>query len=352
MKEFIKTISFPKVLKGIASPIIAVLIAFLLGGVVASIGSSNAAVAYKALYEGSLGSIGAIKQTIRYAIPILVLSMSFSICNQCGFFFIGQKGIMFMAGLCASWMEILLPGIPTPIMLPMILIVGMIIGSCVAIIPAFFKSRFGVNEAMIFVMLDYIVEFFVEYCLLYTAICSPGSAAMPKSLPVISSIPTIGLYIISLALVVVFGVLVKRSVIGYQIRMTGKNEVFARSCGVNTNKTLMRAAAIGGAFAGLAGLMEILGVYHTVYYNFASGNLAFMGITAALLGHESPIGMVFASLVLGAMQSGGIALSTKTNINSELVSVITGLIMFFATVDVIRNIVRRRKPVLNKIQRG
>ena len=336
--------SWRKWVRGILSPVLAVLIAFILGGVVAMIGNSNLVVAYRALYEGAFGSPSAIQQTIRYAIPILVIAMSFSICNQCGFFFIGQKGIMFLAAIGAAWVQVWFPSLPMPVMLILMILAGVIIGAVVAVIPAVFKLKFGVNEAMIFVMLDYIVVFLVEYFLLYTAICSPGSAAMPKSIPILPRISSNALYGITILLTAVFAIFMRFSVTGYRIRITGKNEVFARSCGVNTGRTLLVAATIGGGCAGLAGLFEILGVYHTVYYNFAEGNLAFMGITAALLGCENPIGMVFASLVLGAMQSGSIALSTKTDVPSELVSVIIGLIMFFATVNFIRDS-RKRSPI-------
>lgn len=343
---------FSERLRSVTTPVLAVLIAFLLGGVVAMIGKSDVITAYKALFKGALGGKTAIRQTIRYAIPILVLSFSFSICNQCGFFFIGQKGIMFLSGLSAAWLQVFFPNLPIPILFVLMLIIGMGIGALVAMIPAYFKKRFGVNEAMIFVMLDYIVEFLVEYFLLYTAICSPGSAAMPKSIPIFPKFSNVGLYAVCVFLVLLFAFIVRRSVVGYRIRITGKNEVFARSCGINTSKTLITAAAIGGAFAGLAGLLEILGVYHTVYYNFASGNLAFMGITAALLGRESPIGMVFASLVLGIMQSGSIALSTKTDIPSELVSVIIGLIMFFATIDLIASERKKRVHAKDNERKG
>lgn len=332
-----------KTAQKILSPVITILLAFIAGGLIAFLSGTDPVEAYTAMWVGAFGSPSAISQTIRYTFPIILLAMSFSVCNLCGFFNIGQCGQMYCAATAICWMQYLFPRLSGLPQIVLMLFVGMLVGAILTTIPAYLKHRFGVNEAMIFLMFDSVAMAITEYMLRYSAIAQPGSAALPKSIVVTAEIPPIIMYIGVGVLVLAYAFMIRNTTLGYHIRMIGKNSRFADFCGVSSKRVLVRAAIIGGAFSGLAAASEILCHYHCLYNNFASGDLAFMGIAAALLASDSPIGIIFASLVLGTMKSGAIRIATRTNISAELILVIIGLIMLFATIRFLQNMGERRR---------
>lgn len=328
--------------------VLTIVLAFIVGGLIALLSGTDLGEAYGAMWVGAFGSKTAILQTIRYTFPIILLAMSFSVCNLCGFFNIGQRGQMYLAATLAVWVQYLLPvrGVPQVII---ILIVGSLLGAILVAVPAFLKFRFNVNEAMIFLMFDSIAVAITEYMLRYSAIMQPGSAALPKSIIVDGRISLPVYYVLIILIVILYAFIIKRTTLGYHIKMIGRNAKFAECCGVPSTKVLLYAAIMGGIFSGLAGVTEILVHYHAMYNNFASGDLAFMGIAAALLANDNPIGIVFAALVLGAMKSGAIRIATRTDVSSELVLVIIGLIMLFATIQLVR---AKKAGAKNKTKRN
>ena len=305
--------------------------------------------AYEALYKGAFGSASTIKQTIRYAIPIITLAISFAVGRQGGLFNIGQEAQMISAAVVALWINTTFASLPQPVLLPLMLLGGMLASALCAVIPAVLKYFFGVNEAMLFLMMNYIAQQIIQYMLLYTPLAMPGSAASPKSIAFTVSLPMEAIYVVVAMLLILYAVMMGRSTMGLRIRILGKNPLFAKASGISSTRVLLTSACIGGALAGLAGLFEVIGVYGVIYSNFASGSLTYMGITAGLLGHYAPIGMLLGGLLLGAMQSGSIMLSTTTKVPGEIVSVIQGLVMFFATVSLFA-ILEKRKNKGRKVK--
>ncbi|MDR0841378.1 MAG: ABC transporter permease [Christensenellaceae bacterium] len=314
------------------SPFVALLLSLVAAGLVVTATGANALEAYTALFKGALGSVSSIKQTIRYTIPIFLLGLSFSVCSRGGFFAIGQEGQMYAAALLLVCVQCYLPHLPQPLMMILMVICGIVAAVVCALIPAITKHYFGVNEAMVFVMLNYISLLLVEYLFLHSPLRNPDSASYPKSIAVAPTISTVALYIGVIAILILFILLIKKSIPGYRLRMVGQNTAYAKASGLPVTQTILFSAVLGGGLAGLASISEVLGVYHVVYNNFASA-LGFKGVTVALLGMHNPLGMLFASLLLGALQGGSVMLSTTTDVSPEIVSVVEGFIMFFSSVN-------------------
>ncbi len=291
--------------------------------------------AYSALFNGALGSKYAITQTIRYMIPLLLLAISFAIGRQGGLFNIGQQAQMLAAAVTSLWVNITFSSLPPALLMTLSILAGILMGALFAVVPAMLKYFFGINEAMIFLMLNYIAELIVQYLLLYSPMAMPGSAAAPKSVAFLTPIPMTAIYICAFAILVYYAWMMNRSVLGFRIRVLGKNPEFAKASGISSTRILLTSAAIGGALSGLAGIFEVMGVYGVIYSNFASGTLTYMGITAGLLGHYTPIGMLFGALLLGALQGGSVSLAVATDVSCEIVALIQGLVMFFSTVSLI-----------------
>lgn len=314
------------------SPFVALLLSLVAAGLVVAATGANALEAYEALFKGALGSWSSVKQTLRYTIPIFLLGLSFSVCSRGGFFAIGQEGQMYAAALLLVCVQCYMPHLPQPLMLLLMVACGILAAVVCALLPAITKHYFGVNEAMVFVMLNYIALLLVEYLFLHSPLRNPSSASYPKSIAIEPALPQAALYIGTIVVLALFVVLIRKSVLGYRLRIIGQNTAFAKASGLPVTKVILLSAVLGGGLAGLASISEVLGVYHVVYNNFASA-LGFKGVTVALLGMHSPLGMLLASLLLAALQGGSVMLSTTTDVSPEIVSVVEGFIMFFSSVN-------------------
>lgn len=336
-------------MESLLSSALALALALLLVGLVVALVGENPFAAFKALWNGAFGSTYYLQLTMRYAVPILLVALSFAICERNGFFNIGQEAQMHGAALMAVLVQRYLPMPGTGLSLVVTMVVGMVAAVALSVIPALLKYYFQVPEAILFVMLGFILELLNQYLYLYTDLAFPNSATMPRSIGLDAQIPTAAMYVVTLVVFTLFAVLLGKSVIGYRIKTVGLNPAFTRACGVSSVKTLMVSAAIGGGLAGLAGLLEVLSVYHFMYYNFANG-FAFLGISAALLGKFSPVGMLLASVLFGALNSGSITLAATTGISDSIVQVIQGFITLLATASAIafvRRVMGRRKSGRN-----
>lgn len=319
---------------GLVSPVAAILISFLMAGIVVVISGGNPIEAYGALLKGAFGSMAGLKNTVRYTLPILMLALSFALCDRCGYFNIGQEGQMFAAALMVAWVPQLLPAAPTVVQTIAIILLGALTGGVVALIPAIFKFILGINEIVIAVLMNYIITLLSSYLLINASFADP-SASMPMSLYINASLPALLMVGAVIFIVAAYGLGMQKTVPGYQLRMIGKNPRFAKACGLPSLRIILIMALIGGAFSGLAAVGEVAGVYHKMYEGFATG-MGYNGMTAALIGKGGPVGMLFGSLVLGALQSGSVTLSVETSVPAEMVQVVQGFVMFFATVNILR----------------
>jgi simple sugar transport system permease protein len=250
---------------------------------------------------------------------------------------------MVSASLAVIWIPTLLPRLSNNMQLTIMIISGILVGGAIALIPAIIKILLGVNEVITALLINYLVLLLSSYELVYTPIASNNSSA-PTSIPIGPAIGPIFAIIAVVIIVIGYSLSLQNTVPGFQLRMVGKNSRFAQISGIKSTRTILFAALLGGSLAGLAATGQILGEYHIMYDGFATG-LGNNGIIAALIGQNSPIGMVLSSFVLGSLQSGSVLLSVVTNVPSEIVQVITGFVMLFATINFVTILMKplRRK---------
>lgn len=327
-------------LKKLMNPTVAILLAFLLAGLVVSISGDSPFEAYAALFKGAFGTAAGLKNTVRYVIPIILLGFSFSICQRSGYFNIGQEGQMYAAATAIVFFSHWTAALPLGIRMMIMIICACFVAGIVALIPAILKSLLGINEIIVAVMINYILSLFSSWTLLYSVIADKN-ASMPKSLGIPESIGETTLIIVTVIAILAYYLTLKCTTAGYRIRMIGKNTKFARACGLPTTKIILTAAFIAGVIVGFATVGEVMGVYHIVYDNFPTG-MGFSGMTAALIGQHHPIGIVLGAIIIGALQSGSVLLSIDTNVPAEIVQVVQGFVMFFATVNLIRHVKRSK----------
>lgn len=319
---------------------LAIFIAFVISGLVVVISGGNPLKAYEAIAKGAFGSATSFRNTLRYSFPILLLALSFSLCNQCGYFNIGQEGQMYASVLAICWIQRMLAGLPDPILMLIMVLGAMLAGGIISLIPAAMKFLLNINEVVVAILLNNLMVSLSTYMLLYTGIASPKSS-VAKSLTIVPQLPLYAVLFGTLVVFVIYAFVLQNTVPGFRLRMIGKNPAFAASNGLHTIKIMLIVSMLGGALAGLTASGEVLSIYHETYSAYADG-MGFTSMTAALIGQGGAIGMLFGSLLLGALSSGAVNLSISTDTPPEMVLVVRGFVMLFATISLLQYFQRNK----------
>ncbi|GHU67072.1 ABC transporter permease [Clostridia bacterium] len=324
------------------NPIFAVLIAFLVSGLMVLLSGGSPIEAYIAIARGAFGSMSSIMSTIRFTLPLLLLAIAFTMCNKCGYFNIGQEGQMYASALTITWVQISFGNsLPVPILFLLMLVCGAVVGGLVSLLPAYLKLKFGVNEIVMGILLNYTILRLSDFLLQNTALGKPH-ANTSMSVFYIPSIPTPVLAVIACLIVIVYAFIEKKTIPGYRLRMVGSNPIFAQFSGLNKTKIVLVVAMLSGVLASLTSTGELVGIYKCFYYNYADG-LGFSAMTAALIGKQSVVGMLFGALLLGALQSGAIGLSVSASASPEIVILVRGFVMLFGTISVLQYFMHERR---------
>lgn len=335
--------------KEVLYQIIAIIFAFVAGALVLYLTGYSPIEAYMAMGRGAFGDVFGIGQTLMQATPIIFTSIAFLVSYKAGLFNIGAEGQFLMGAIAAAVAGIYLEGLPWIIHVPLVLLSGMVVGGLWGLIPALLKSRFEAHEVITTMMLSYVAQFFTSYLVNYPFKASgwvaqtvrlPASAELERILP-----PTqlsSGIYI-AVALVVFVWFLLKRTILGFELRAIGLNPTAAENAGININRGVIISLVISGAIAGLGGAVEIMGVHKRFIDGFSPG-YGWDGLAVALVGGLDPFGSMLASILFGALRSGGMIMARRTGVPLDINILIQGLvILFVAAPTMIRSILRRRK---------
>lgn len=336
VKQWISQV-IPKTISSIKNStpqIIAILFAFLAGAVVLVATGYSPIEAYGAVLTGAFGDIYGIGQTLTQATPIIFTALAFLFSFKCGLFNIGAEGQLLIGGFTAAMVGIFASGLPIFLHLPLAIIAGAVGGAIWGLIPAILKVKLGANEVITTLMLSYVALYLTSYMVNYP-FKAPGWVSQTVPISPSAEIPGIlpptqlsAAFILALIFAVLVGYLLERTTIGYEIRAIGLNIKAAESGGIDIKKGIILALVISGALAGLGGAGEILGVHHRFIDGFSPGH-GWDGLAVALIGGLNPIGAVFAAVFLGALRSGGQAMSRSTGVPLDIVFILQALVVLF-----------------------
>ncbi len=334
-------------------PVVAILLAMIVGGIFIMIAGENPFKAYLALFDGAFGGTGSIMRTLRYTAPLMVSGLAAAVAFKGGMFNVGIEGSLWTGGLAATLVGVYVTGLPAFIHIPLCIIVGAIVGGLWCWIPGYAKAKFKVDEVVFTLMQNYIAILGVQYLIRYYFLDTTRLAlsfAEPETryvlpsaeLPYINETYKLSIAIlIAVGLAILFYFLFKRSKWGFENQMTGLNPIFARFSGVKVLPIAILAMVISGALGGITGSIDVLGNYHKFFARFSAG-IGFDGITIALMGRLNPIGVVIASIFLGALKNGGAAMERDVNVSRNIVIVVQGLVLLFVTAQALYEWLRLR----------
>lgn len=314
-----------------ASSIIAVVVALVICGVILQITGKSAVGAYGKMLDTALTSDKLI-EALQRATPLIFSAVAVAIGFKMGMFNIGVEGQYLFAALIAAVVgaNINLPG---PLHVTVILIVAMAAGAAWASIPAFLKVRRGVNEVIATIMLNYVALSLIQWLFdeYFRDDSVSGLNVKTKLIPTTGWMPDIvsgrlsGMFLIALAVIVVYWLLVFKSRFGFRLRASGLNPVAARTAGIASTRMIVAAMLISGAVAGLVAMPSVLGEIHAYGQGVPDG-LGFAGIAVALLGRNNPLGIAAAAFLFGLLNSTSAALQLE-KIPNSIISVIQAIIV-------------------------
>jgi len=357
---------------GIVVPIITVLFALLVSGIVVAATQHSvhtALVVFKEIYYGTglnwfanpttnLTNVSAynLSQTLLQATPLILTGLAVAFAFRCGMFNIGGNGQYIVGLLMANWLGVNFAGMNSFLHILLCIAGGTLAGAAYAGIAGVLKATVGAHEVIATIMLNWIAFWTATWMLgqggplqVANNPIDPVSSQVSQSarLPDFWGVQGFqGLHIgifIALAAVVVFWVLLNRTTLGYEVRAVGFNPDAAAYGGISVKKNYIRAMAISGAFAGLAGTLDMLGGaqnYRVGQLDIPFIQVGFIGIAAALLGRNTAVGTLLGALLFGALSYGtsqGLGSSSVINptLASNLSYIIQGLIVLFIGADLL-----------------
>jgi simple sugar transport system permease protein len=356
-------------------PLASVVFAFVVGAIVVTVTGGNPIDAYQGLLCGGLGLACTqgenpalqIANTIVFSIPLITAGVAVALPFRAGLFNIGAEGQMLAGAMACTALGIKLHDWPAVILLPTVMVGGMLAGAAWAGIAGVLKATVGAHEVVTTIMLNYVAQWLLRFLIIGGPL--ELRAGTSKSLPIgdgarlatflpnsdtlqIFGLPAsvyrvhVGL-VIALVAVAVFAILLWRTSLGYEIRAAGQSQKAARYAGVSVRRTIIVTMLIAGAFAGLAGAIQIAGVDHNLTDKYFSDTTGFDAIAVALLGLGSAVGIVLAAILFGALHAGGAVMQADAGISSSLVLVLQALILFSIAANFL-NAIRLRIPGLGQ----
>lgn len=332
--------------KRLLVPIVSVIAGFLVGAIIMLIWSYDPLQAYSSMFESALGSMNGIGETIRNATPLILIAIGFQISSAAGFFNIGLPGQAQAGWLTAIWIGLAWKNLPVYILLPIEIIAGVIAGALVAGIAGWLRAYFGTNEVISTIMLNYTVLYLCQY--LHQDVMSKNLRIDTDTTKTISAnaslrIPSLsaafgdsrisgGIFLALIGLVI-FWFVMKKTTVGFEIKAVGLNPFASRYAGMSDKKNIIVSMLLSGAFCGLGGVIQGLGTYQNYFTQTTTLDIGWDGMSVALLGGMSAIGILLASILFSILKIGGLGMQTLAGIPYEIVSIVIAAIIFFVAIS-------------------
>ncbi len=349
-------------IREIIFPLIAVVAAFIVGGVIVAIVGDSPLIVYQLFFASAFGTIEGIGYTLFYATPLIFTGLAVAVAYKCGLLNIGAEGQLVVAAFAAAWVGLTLPGWPALIVVMIAALAAMLVGGVWAGIPGVLKAKFGAHEVITTIMMNFIAAAIVSYLTQYHY-REPGDPIL-QSLPIAEEVngkvvgphiprihEVLGLigidfpahiplnlaFLLALLACLAVYVFLWKTKWGYELRAVGLNPSAAEYGGISISRNIVMAMFISGMLAGMVGINEVLGYRYRYYDAFSAGiGYGFTGIAVALLGRNHPIGVLLAAILFGALiRSGPFIDLFTTHVSKDWVTILQAIVILFVACEAI-----------------
>ena len=289
--------------------------------------------AYQMFFNGIFGNLSSFCEVFVKATPLILTGLGCAVAFRTGFFNIGAEGQFYVGAIAAAMVALNLTGVPGPARIVLSMLAGFICGGVWALIAAIFKAKFGISEIIVTIMLNYIAINFLGIAV-RTFLMDP-EGTVPQSARIESS-ASLGLLmpptrlnagiIIAVAAVIIVWILMEKTKVGYEIKVVGFNKRAAKCNGISVMKNIVVSAFLSGGLAGLAGVIEVIGIQKKLLEGISS-DCGYTAVLIALIASNNPIGVLIAAVGFAAMQVGANSMQRQMGIPSAIVNILIGLVV-------------------------
>jgi simple sugar transport system permease protein len=312
-------------------PVWALLITLAFSAALIALAGANVAEAFWAMFQGALGTRFGLLETCVASVPLVFCGLAVAFAFRAKFWNIGAEGQFLSGALAATAVALALPGLPSPLGIPLVFAVGFLAGGAVALICALLKTKLKVDDVVSTLLMNYLILNAMG-ALLYGPLQLKGSSwpvstnlAPAYTLPVLLPRSRFHLgVILALAAVGIMYVVQNHSVFGYRSLAVGTNLRAARFGGIKADRVIILTALVSGGLAGLGGVSELLGIQHHLLMDISPG-YGTTGVVVAMLGQLSPLGVLGASFFFSAISNGANTMSRALHVPVYISQVIQGL---------------------------
>ncbi|MFC2028915.1 ABC transporter permease [Chloroflexota bacterium] len=328
--------SFPlfnhKTFQTIIRYILMILFAFLMFGIILVIAGKDPIASYKDIFTSTLGSAYGFSEVIVSMIPMLLTALAVALPFQVGLINIGGEGQLFAGAAFATFGALNFSDQPAWVLLPLMAVLGMVGGALWAFIPGYLKSIGLVNETITSLLLNSVAPKIVGFLILgywhspLETVKTPNFVDAARLPSFFGTRIHLGL-VIGLVLLVIFWYVMKYTRWGLEMRAILSNPLAAKRNGISLAKYLVIGMCLGGAVAGLAGMVQVSGFYGTLFPTFSMG-LGFMGFMICWLAGGNPFGIVLMAFVVSVIYSGGNLLQLTQGLPYAVINILLAFTLF------------------------
>ncbi|SFZ84332.1 simple sugar transport system permease protein [Devosia enhydra] len=336
------TSSIPRWADIVLLPLLNLILAFLISGLVVLMIGENPLMAYYAIFYGAFGSGDGLGYTLYYATNFVFTGLAVAIAAHAGLFNIGAEGQAYVAGLGAILVALALDQTSVFLVVPLAILGAAAFGGMWAAIPGWLQAKRGSHIVITTIMFNFIASAAMIYVLNRFLKPAGSNGLESRVLDQTAWMPQLRLFmpgfgfspvnlsiVLALLLLVGFYILVWHTKFGFALRTMGKNPLASRYAGMSNVKLIVITMAISGGLAGMMAINQVLGLNHRLVENFVAG-AGFVGIAVALMGRNHPVGIALAALLFGVLYQGGSEMQfVMPNVNKEVVSVVQALVILF-----------------------
>lgn len=332
-------------------PLIALIIGLAIGAVVIVLAGEDPISVYAFMFQKSFFEPFYLFQTLTRSIPIMLCAIATASAWRAGYINLGMEGQMIVGALVATVVGLNLqaPGI---VVILVAMVAGMGAAALYALFAAWIFKRFNVSIVISTLMMNYIAGNISSYIVTFP-LKDPKAIGVQVQSALINKdywLPRVVQgntfhygFFIAVAVILLYWFMMKKSLFGYESKMTGFNQHFAGYGGVNKGKLILQTMALSGAIAGLAGVIEVFGVTHRfVDGTFVSTGYAWSGLMTALISGLNAFGAFFVSIFLSGLQVGGQAIQRTTSVPLQVATLIQTTITLFVSIKIFTGVKKRK----------
>ena len=338
-----------RLLRGLLPYVLALVLAFLVSGVVIALLGYDPLAAFRTILTTSFKTGFGFTETLTKWVPLLLLALGFTIPLAVGRFNIGGEGQLLVGGTAAAGVGIVYADLPAGVLIPLTVVAGLLAGAVWAGIAALLMGRFRVNEILSTVLLNFVAFQVVDYAATEIWADPAAGVAATRSVGANAVLPTLGGppgvhagILLAAAISLVTIVVTRRTPAGFELRAAGLNPRAAAVNGIRVGRIAVVALIVGGALGGLAGALEVTGVHGRAIEGMQS-NFLLLGIIIGLIARGSALWVPVVAFGIAILEVGASSMQRTVGVPAEMVLIIEALILIFLLLsDVIAGRLARR----------